>query len=221
MTQAISVQKSASQPTENLWWKPLFSLQREMNQAMKDAFSNTGPSAFMAPALWDVEEDLFATMQRNTHRIFSELFNNRQLAAPLLTGAVPEPFINIIENGNNFKIKADVPGLSADDLEVSIADSAITITGSRCEDQLDKGDSYLRQECHCGEFSRTIALPEEADLNKASASFDHNVLTVEIPKKPEAVKKVHRLRIQPAGETKSSSKSESEAKEPDKAVMNS
>jgi len=182
MTQQLSVQKVPQHPMDTLWWKPIFSLQREMNRTMRQTFANFMQPSFMPACLWDAEDDLFCAFQRNTHRMFSEFFNNRQMSTPWLIGTMTEPYIDIIENGNKFKIKADVPGMRAKDLEVSIADSAVTIRGERVDEQNEDGDTYIRRECHCGAFSRTIALPEEADVDKASVSFEQNVLTVEVPK---------------------------------------
>ncbi|MCB2081682.1 MAG: Hsp20/alpha crystallin family protein [Rickettsiales bacterium] len=198
MTQQLKVQKSAQNTSDALWWKSVFSLQRELNRTMRETFSNFMQPSLMPSSLWETEEDMFTTLQRNTHRVFSELFNNRQMSTPWLTGAMTEPYVDIIENGSKFRIKADVPGLNAKDLEVSIADSAITIKGERSEEKKEEDDTYIRRECHCGAFSRTIALPEEADIEKATATFDQNVLTVEVPKKPEAKNKSRKLKIEPA-----------------------
>ncbi|MDB2414212.1 Hsp20/alpha crystallin family protein [Rickettsiales bacterium] len=212
MTQQLNILKSAANPKDALWWQPMFSLQRELNRSAREAFSNFSRPSFMAPSVWDAEEDIFSAFQRNTHRIFSELFNNRQMSTPWVTGTTTEPYVNIIENGNKFKVRADVPGLSAKDLEVSISDNAITISGTRCSEEKDEGDSYLRRECHFGAFSRTIALPEEADVEKASARFEQNVLTVEIPKKQEAKSKSRKLKIE-AQSGAQSSKSEKKKQE--------
>jgi HSP20 family molecular chaperone IbpA len=187
MSQRLTVHKDKQHPVDALWWKPVFSMQKELSQSFKqmaDQFMK--PFGGAPDALWDAEDTMMDMLQENTHRMFSELFNNRQLTTPLLTGDMTEPYVNIIENGKAFKIRADVPGLSAKDLDVSISESAITITGTRCLDTEDKGDTYLRHECHCGAFSRTIAMPPEANMDKAKASFDKNVLMVEIPKSHSA-----------------------------------
>ncbi len=190
MSQQLAVHKNTQHPLDALWWKPIFSTQNEINQSLKQMVDQFMQPFGGAPAaLLDTEENAFNAFQRNTHRMFSELFNNRQLATPWLNGTMTEPYVDIIENGKSFKIRADVPGLNAKDLEVSISDSAITISGERCEDKQEKDGTYLRRECHCGAFSRTIALPEEANMDKASASFEQNVLTVEIPKKQAAQQK--------------------------------
>ncbi len=190
MPQQLAVHKDTKHPFDALWWKPVFSMQNELNQSLTQMVDNFMRPIGGAPAeLWKTEENLFNAYQRNTHRMFSELFNNRQLATPWLTGTMTEPYVDIIENGESFKIRADVPGLSADDLDISISESAITISGERREDSQEENDTYIRRECHCGAFIRTIALPEEANLDKAKASFEQNVLTIEIPKKQVAQQK--------------------------------
>lgn len=182
MSQSIQIQQSTRLPFETLWWRPILSMQRDLNRALRDAFSDS-PTPILNPTLWDAEVDLFESLQRNTHRLFCELFNNRQMATSILTGSMPEPNIEIVENGANFKIKAGVPGTEAEDLEVSIADGALIISGTRSEACSDTVPSFLRQECHDGVFSRIIALPEEADLNQARASLENNELTVVVPKR--------------------------------------
>jgi len=146
MTQQLSVQKVPQHPMDTLWWKPIFSLQREMNRTMRQTFANFMQPSFMPACLWDAEDDLFCAFQRNTHRMFSEFFNNRQMSTPWLIGTMTEPYIDIIENGNKFKIKADVPGMRAKDLEVSIADSAVTSRGEGVDEQNEDGDTYIRRE---------------------------------------------------------------------------
>ena len=85
--------------------------------------------------------------------------------------------------------------MNAKDLEVSISENAITIQGERCNEK-QPDDVYIRKECHGGTFSRTIAMPEEAELEKASASLAQNVLTVEVPKKSEAKNAGRTLKIE-------------------------
>lgn len=149
----------------------------------------------MTPDAWEIEKNLVETMQRNTHRILSEMFNSRQMTTSMMIGALPEPYINIIENSECFKITADLPGLDARDLEITISHCAMTITGKRTDGQREAGNYFLRQEYHGGEFNRTIALPEEAEIDNASISFDQNVLKIDIPKKSDWEKSAPKPRI--------------------------
>lgn len=184
MTQQLTVKKSAKSPANDLWWKPFFSIQQEFNNSMQDILKGLYQQS-MPSEIWHIEDTLFQSAQRNTHRIFSELFNNRQLATPWITGDITEPYVDIIENEEEFKIRADVPGIQPEDLDIIMSDSAVVINGIRCEESKEKDEEYIRRECHCGAFSRTIALPKEADTEKTSATFDKNVLMIKVPKKKE------------------------------------
>lgn len=186
MSQNITVMKNADQMAESLWWKPFFTMQQQLNQAMRALCSDTSASIFLTPAWWDLEEDMIAAYQRNSHRVFSELFNHNQHTVSMLTGLAAEPNIDILESGAAFKIMVDVPGMEAKDLDVSVAENAITVSGSHAKSDSQQEDAYLHRECHTDHFSRTIAMPEEADVGKASACLEQSVLTVVIPKKSEA-----------------------------------
>lgn len=184
MSQSIQIQQSTRQPFDTLWWRPVLSLQRDLNRALREVCIDS-PTPILNPTLWDAEMELFESVQRNTHRLFCDLFNLRQAATPILTGSMPKPYVDIVESSLSFRIKAGLPGLATKDLEVSIADSALIISGNRSGESPDRSASYLRQEYRCGAFCRTIALPEEADLEEASAELERNVLTVVVPKKME------------------------------------
>lgn len=178
--QRLPIRHDTEFSTDALWWQPLFAFQREMNGAIRDYYADVIPSTLL-----ELENDIFTFTQRGMHRLFSEFFNNRQMVTPWWTGSHTEPYVDILENGHAFKVRADVPGLCADDLEVAVSDSALTIRGcSKLSCREGGDDTYLRRECHGGSFHRTVALPEEADMSKASASFENNVLMVTIPKKP-------------------------------------
>ena len=170
MTQQLSLHKNTAHPLDALWWKPLFSMQKQMNRTIEEMFSNSPLSSVIPPSFFNTEEDVFAVTQSNIHRLFSEMFNNRQMLTPWLAGQNTEPYIDIIENGKSFKISAELPGLNAKDVDVSISDCALTITGEKKKSSAEEGDTYIRKECCCGAFSRTIALPEEADMDKATAT---------------------------------------------------
>jgi hypothetical protein len=82
--------------------------------------------------------------------------------------------------------------------------SCITIKGEKCDEKTEEGDNYIRKECHSGSFIRTIALPEEADIEKAYASFEDNVLKIEIPKKEGSKRKPRKVEIEHSDESQPS-----------------
>jgi HSP20 family protein len=112
------------------------------------------------------------------------------------------PAVNIKENQKSFTLKAELPGIDAKDVDVEATDGFVTIRGQRADEkeekEEDKDYSYLRREMSEGYFQRTIALPETADCDKADASFKNGILTVTVPKKPEALQKPKKLQIKKA-----------------------
>ena len=201
MTTKVPVHKDAVAPDFMLWWQPFFQLQQEMNHACMKMMASFSPLD-NTPLLGDTQEGMLETIQHNTHRVFSELFNNRQMITPWLTGQMTEPYVNITETPRHIKVVADVPGLHADDLDVSVAHDALVISGECAKESECASETTLRHELHEGRFSRTIALPEEANVAKAKAHLNNHILTVVIPKKPQAAMHQHRLRIETTEETK-------------------
>jgi HSP20 family molecular chaperone IbpA len=96
--------------------------------------------------------------------------------------AATVPNVDIVENGKSVKVKTDLPGLAAEDIDLTLSDHSLTIAGEKQEDRAEDEGNYLRRECLYGAFSRTVPLPEGVDTGKAIATFDDNVLTIEIPK---------------------------------------
>jgi HSP20 family protein len=96
--------------------------------------------------------------------------------------------VDVYETKDNIVLKAAVPGLKPEDLDISITGDVLTIKGEyKAEEQPEQGRSYLRQERRYGSFARQLALPTAVDTNNVSATFENGILTLEMPKK-EAVK---------------------------------
>lgn len=189
MSQKLPVRKNTEHPTDALWWKPIFAMQKEMN----DTFSNM-ITGFVPPSFWTAERNTFSMWQENVHRLFSEMFNTRQMITPWLNGGRTEPFIDIRDNEKSFIIRADVPGLDPENLDIAVSDSAVTIAGYK-DDECRDGEAFVHHECCNGSFCRTVALPEEADTENARAAFEKNVLTIEVPKKPKSAQRSRKLEI--------------------------
>lgn len=177
MTNTVAIHKQKKSETANAW-DPL-TWHRNINRTLQKTSPFFSPLAFWD---WDAEDDLFSDLPRRMNRLFSDVFDNRSLRTPWWTG-VFGPDVDIVENDKYFKIKAELPGLAADDIDLSIGSNNLTISGEKQEEEQKKDENYLRRECRCGSFSRTIPLPMGTDLDQAVATFDNNVLTIEIPKK--------------------------------------
>ena len=189
MNQKLPVRKNTEHPTDALWWRPIFAMHREINDTFSNAITGFVPLSF-----WSAETNTFFMWQESLHRLFSEMFNTRQMMTPWMSGGRTGPYIDIRDNGQEFIIRADVPSLSPENLDIAISDSAVTIAGYRDEECTD-GEIFVHHERCEGSFCRTVALPEEADTQNASATFEKNVLTINVSKKPRAAQKIRALEI--------------------------
>lgn len=90
------------------------------------------------------------------------------------------PAIEISQHGDKLEIHADVPGLRKEDVKVEVRDNQLSISGERHSDAEREEKGYYRSERSYGSFYRTIQLPEGANAESTTATFDNGVLTVEI-----------------------------------------
>jgi len=92
------------------------------------------------------------------------------------------PMINVTEDKNNYYVRAELPGLKADALDISVTSDNLTITGERKMALEGDKAQYHRKEREAGTFSRIISLPAAIDADKADAKSVDGVLTVTLPK---------------------------------------
>jgi HSP20 family protein len=96
------------------------------------------------------------------------------------------PDVDIVDRDDDVLIRADVPGVKKEDIDVTLTDNTITIKGSTSEEKKEENGDYYRSETLKGSFSRTMSLPSDVDGNKAESSFKDGVLEVVIPKLEKA-----------------------------------
>jgi HSP20 family protein len=96
------------------------------------------------------------------------------------------PAFEVKETADAFVLKADLPGVSDKDLDISLHNSVLTVSGSRSAEERKEGESYALYERQFGSFSRGFSLPDTADGDKIDAKLDGGVLTLTIGKKIEA-----------------------------------
>lgn len=138
---------------------------------------------------------LMRRMMDDMDRMFEDFGLGRRLASPLFEdlgtdlwgdggSALWSPAVEVLEKGNNLVVRAEIPGVSKDDVTVSLTNEALTIQGERRRESEDRGDGYYRSERSYGRFFRAIPLPEGIDPEKVDASFKDGVLevTVAVPK---------------------------------------
>lgn len=109
------------------------------------------------------------------------------------------PAMDVIETEKEIKITAELPGLEAADITVSINDSYITIKGKKEEEKKEEKKGYFRQERSYGEFQRVIALPPDiANTEKAEAVMSKGLLVITMPKKAGAQHKTRQIDVKQA-----------------------
>lgn len=93
------------------------------------------------------------------------------------------PLVDIKEEADKFLIKADIPGVKPEAIEVTMENGALTIRGERDEEKREKKDGYHRVERSHGSFYRRFAMPDTADAEHIKAASKDGVLEIEIPKR--------------------------------------
>ncbi len=101
--------------------------------------------------------------------------------------------VEITDKGKHYDVKAELPGVKKEDLDIDIDKNYIVINAKKEEEKDEEEKSYKKSEFRYGEFSRTVYFPEEIDVEKTEAKLEHGVLKVHAPKKyaeKEAKKKL-------------------------------
>jgi HSP20 family protein len=106
------------------------------------------------------------------------------------------PAVDIFEDNKHVTVKAELPGIKKEDLDVNITEEAITISGEKKKEAKVEEKDYYRVECSHGSFSRTFTFPTEVQSAKAKASFKDGVLEVKVPKTEAAKKKKIKVEIE-------------------------
>jgi len=105
------------------------------------------------------------------------------------------PEIDMFQRNNELVIRADLPGLTKDDVKIEVRENALTIQGERRREHEEEREGVYRAERSYGSFYRVVSLPEGAMTDQAKATFKDGVLNITMPAPPESVKRGHRLEI--------------------------
>jgi HSP20 family protein len=109
---------------------------------------------------------------------------------------VVSPDMDIFEDGNDVVVKAEMPGMKKEDIEVNLTDDTVTVSGEKKKEEKVEKKDYYRVERSYGSFSRSFRLPKEVQSDKAKATFKDGVLEIRVPKTPEAISKEKKLTIE-------------------------
>ena len=153
-------------------WEPLTSLRQEVDRLF-DEFVTGWPF-------------------RRRHAFFEPL-----RGLPSILGTSP-PAVDVIDKDGEVVVQAELPGLEEKDIEVQLSDDMLTIGGEKKDEREEgeKGGAYYVSERHYGAFQRTLRVPEGINRDDITAKFRKGVLTVTLPKTPEAQEQTKKIEVQ-------------------------
>jgi HSP20 family protein len=108
------------------------------------------------------------------------------------------PAVDVVDEEKAYRVTAELPGLTEKDIEVTKDGDLLTIKGEKKEEHEEKEKGYFLSERHFGSVERSLRLPDGIDDSKIEAKFENGVLTVLLPKTPEAVSKPKKIAIKAA-----------------------
>jgi HSP20 family protein len=142
--------------------------------------------------------------QREVNRLFED-FSRDFSRTPTPFGGGNEAFasmprVDVSESDNEYEVTAELPGIDEKDVEVTLADNVLTIRGEKKveREERDKGKNYYLSERSFGSFRRAVPLPAEVDEDRVEANFKNGVLTVRLPKSPQAQARTRRIEVKGA-----------------------
>jgi HSP20 family protein len=138
----------------------------------------------MALVRWDSSREL-SSLQAEVNRLFQSFFDTPATGAGNGNCRRWHPAMDLVETEDHFVLRADLPGVSEEDVKVEVEDNVLTVSGERRHEQEVAKGGYYRLERASGTFARTLTLPEGVDADAVEASFDKGVLEVRIPKPAE------------------------------------
>lgn len=135
---------------------------------------------------WDPVGEMMS-LRSAMDRLFEDSFVNpttwRSITGSETGGVMPA--MDVHENADELVVTASLPGVKADDVDITITGQTLTIKGEMKADETVNRDQYLYRERRYGTFNRTIQLPVRVEGDKADATFEDGVLTLRIPKAEE------------------------------------
>ncbi|MBA4544013.1 MULTISPECIES: Hsp20/alpha crystallin family protein [Thermoactinomyces] len=121
-----------------------------------------------------------AQIHSEINRAFERFFENPAWTHPMAM----MPAINMKDDGNQYQIEAEMPGIEEKDVEIEVHGRQLTIKGERTQEERKQGERMYISERRYGSFHRTVTLPEDANLDHITADYENGVLLITVPKVP-------------------------------------
>jgi HSP20 family protein len=129
-------------------------------------------------------------MQENMNRLWHSFSSGEGNGQDVESWAIP---LDVVQQGDNIVVKATVPGVNPEDIDVSIENDVLSIKGHTKEEREHQEGNYLMRERRSGSFYRALRLPDTVDSDKAQPHYEHGVLSITFPRMES--KKAKRLQI--------------------------
>jgi HSP20 family protein len=130
---------------------------------------------------WEPIREL-SSLQSDMNRFFDAMFQTPAGGGQAAQLRRWTPAMDLAETEDAFVLRADLPGVSQEDVSIELEDTVLTVSGERKSDHENKGEGYYRVERAFGAFSRSLTLPKGVDAEAIAAQFTDGVLEVRIPK---------------------------------------
>jgi len=145
-------------------------------------------------------DDPFRSLHRQMDRLFDDFLHGFELSPwagehwPTMSGRYA-PQVDVTEAETDVTVTVELPGMEEKDIDVALAHGNLTLKGEKREEKESKEHGYYRSERSYGSFARTIPLPCEVEEDQVSATFKKGVLTITLPKSPEARREVKHIEV--------------------------
>lgn len=160
-----------------------------MSDLIKSIPAKRRPTSFFD---WPASEPM-GWLRNEIDRIF-ETPNRRILSWPE-RDLTPVPALEMTENDANYRLSAELPGLAREDIEISVADGVLTLSGEKKEEKEENDKGFLLSERRYGAFQRQVALPSDVDPDGITAQFKDGVLTILLAKDQNSTKRTRKIDV--------------------------
>lgn len=136
-----------------------------------------------------VNDEISSILNRSFDSFFPEFIHNEEFEKYAIA-------LEIHEKDNEYNIKAEIPGVKKEEIDIDIDKNHITINAKRKEESKSDTKGFRKSEFRYGEFSRTVYFPSEIDIEKANAKLECGILNIEAPKKVIENQKCKKLTVE-------------------------
>jgi len=137
----------------------------------------------------------FVGVQRDINRLFDNFFHSGSPVEETMAASYFAPAVDIAEQENEYVVKVELPGVTKDDVKISVESSTLTIKGEKKQDKEEKSKDFHRVERSYGSFQRSFTLPSTVKNDKIDAVFNNGILTITMPKSEEAKPKLIEVKV--------------------------